>query len=80
MIATHMTEEIKAQIIDADSLKRTITRLAHEIVERNRGLENLVILGIRTRGVPIAKRIIERIQEIENITTFPSILNPISVV
>ena len=62
-----MTEKIKAHIIDADSLKRTITRLGHEIVERNRGLENLVILGIRTRGVPIAKRIIEIIEEIENI-------------
>lgn len=62
-----MTEKIKAHIIDADSLKRTITRLGHEIVERNRGLENLIILGIRTRGVPIAKRIIEIIEEIENI-------------
>jgi pyrimidine operon attenuation protein/uracil phosphoribosyltransferase len=61
-----MTERIKARIIDADSLKRTVTRLAHEIVERHPGVENLVILGIRTRGVYIAKRIIDRIAEIEN--------------
>ncbi|MFQ5824498.1 MAG: bifunctional pyr operon transcriptional regulator/uracil phosphoribosyltransferase PyrR [bacterium] len=61
-----MTEKVKAQIIDPESLDRTITRLAHEIIERNRGVENLVILGIRTRGVPIAERIIEKIYGIEH--------------
>jgi pyrimidine operon attenuation protein/uracil phosphoribosyltransferase len=61
-----MAEKVKAQIINAEGLNRTITRLAHEIVERNRGVENLVVLGVRTRGVPIAERIIEKIYEIEH--------------
>lgn len=54
------------QIIDAEGLSRTLTRLAHEIVERNRGVDNLAILGIRTRGVPLANRIIDKIYEIEH--------------
>ncbi|RMD87131.1 MAG: bifunctional pyr operon transcriptional regulator/uracil phosphoribosyltransferase PyrR [Calditrichaeota bacterium] len=60
-----MNKKVKAQISDAEGLKRTITRLAHEILERNRGADNLVFLGIRTRGVPIAQRIINKIYEIE---------------
>ncbi len=46
-------------------MKRTITRLAHEIVERNKGTANLALVGIRTRGVPLAHRIAERIEEAE---------------
>lgn len=44
-------------VIDADRMSRALTRMAHEIVERNRGTEDLAVIGIRTRGVPIAKRI-----------------------
>jgi pyrimidine operon attenuation protein/uracil phosphoribosyltransferase len=62
----HMAEKIRQQIMDAEGLNRTIARLAHEIVERNRGTENLAILGIRTRGVSIAERIISKIHTIEN--------------
>lgn len=61
-----MSDTNQSQLIDADGLNRTITRLAHEIVERNRGADNLAVLGVRTRGVPIAKRIIAKIKEIEN--------------
>ena len=43
----------KAEIVDADGLRRIITRIAHEIVERNKGIEDLVLVGIRRRGVPI---------------------------
>jgi pyrimidine operon attenuation protein/uracil phosphoribosyltransferase len=43
---------------------RTLTRIAHEILERNRGVEELALVGIRTRGVPIAKRLAKAIQEI----------------
>jgi pyrimidine operon attenuation protein/uracil phosphoribosyltransferase len=60
-----MGERIKAEIVDAEGLNRTITRLAHEIVERNRGTEDLVLVGIRTRGVPLAERINQKIEEIE---------------
>ncbi|MFQ5706873.1 MAG: bifunctional pyr operon transcriptional regulator/uracil phosphoribosyltransferase PyrR [bacterium] len=62
-----MSNKVLEQIIDEEDLNRTITRLAHEIVERNRGVENLLLLGIRTRGVPLAKRIIDKIEEIEKI-------------
>jgi len=60
-----MERKVKAKIIDDVGLKRTITRLAHEILERNRGAENLVIVGIRTRGVYLAQRIIDEIAKIE---------------
>ena len=55
----------KAQIVDADGLRRIVTRIAHEIVERNKGVSELVLVGIRRRGVPIANRIAEKIKEFE---------------
>ncbi len=58
--------KIKAKIIDEQGLQRTITRLAHEILEKNKGSENIVILGMRTRGEFIAKRIHDKIMEIDN--------------
>ena len=56
---------IKAKIIDEEGLKRTITRLSHEIIERNKGTQNIVLVGMRTRGEFIAKRIHEKIREID---------------
>jgi pyrimidine operon attenuation protein/uracil phosphoribosyltransferase len=50
--------------MDADRMGRTLTRIAHEIVERNRGLEELALVGIRTRGVPIARRLAQALKEI----------------
>ena len=50
--------------LDADRMGRTLTRIAHEILERNRGVEELALVGIRTRGVPIAKRLAKAIHEI----------------
>lgn len=58
-------EQVKARIMDAADVKRSINRLAHEIVERNHGCNNLGIVGIRTRGVYVAQRIFEAIQKIE---------------
>ncbi len=55
----------KAEIVDADGLRRIITRIAHEIVERNKGVDEIVLVGIRRRGVPIAHRIAEKIKEFE---------------
>jgi len=57
--------EIKAQVIDGEGLNRTITRLAHEIIERNKGTENIVLMGMRTRGEFLANRIREKIGEID---------------
>ena len=58
--------QVKAKIIDEQGLNRTVTRLAHEILERNKGTEKLVLVGMRTRGEFLAKRIHEKIKEIEN--------------
>ncbi len=57
--------KIKAEIIDAKGLERTITRLSHEILERNKGSENIILIGMRTRGEFIAKRIQNKIKEID---------------
>jgi pyrimidine operon attenuation protein/uracil phosphoribosyltransferase len=58
-------EKIKSEIMDAKGLDRTLSRLAHEIVERNRGTENIAVVGIRTRGVSLAERLIAKMSEIE---------------
>jgi pyrimidine operon attenuation protein/uracil phosphoribosyltransferase len=60
--------KLKAVIIDDTGMERTITRLAHEILERNKGAGNIVIVGIRTRGEFIARRIAARIEKVEGVT------------
>ncbi|MDZ7799910.1 MAG: bifunctional pyr operon transcriptional regulator/uracil phosphoribosyltransferase PyrR [Trueperaceae bacterium] len=55
----------KATLLDATELDRALTRIAHEIVERNRGAANLALIGIHTRGVPIAERLAARIASFE---------------
>jgi pyrimidine operon attenuation protein/uracil phosphoribosyltransferase len=51
-------------VMDADRMGRSLARIAHEIIERNRGLDDLALVGIRTRGVPIAKRLARHLFEI----------------
>lgn len=60
--------KLKAQIIDEIGMERTVTRLSHEILERNKGAGNIVIVGIRTRGEFIAQRIARMIERVENVT------------
>ncbi|MCL4514530.1 MAG: bifunctional pyr operon transcriptional regulator/uracil phosphoribosyltransferase PyrR [Firmicutes bacterium] len=60
----------KIQIMDAEAMRRALTRIAHEIIERNKGVEKVCLVGIRTRGVPLANRLAERIREIEG-TSLP---------
>jgi pyrimidine operon attenuation protein / uracil phosphoribosyltransferase len=55
----------KSQIMDDAGISRTLKRIAHEIIEQNKGLENIYLVGIRIRGVPIAKRLAEYLHEIE---------------
>jgi pyrimidine operon attenuation protein/uracil phosphoribosyltransferase len=55
----------KAQILDAEGIRRALTRMAHEIVETNKGVDNLALIGIRRRGVPIAARLADLISRIE---------------
>ena len=56
---------INKVIMTADDVRRALTRMAHEIVERNHGTDGLVLVGLRTRGVPLAQRIAARILEFE---------------
>jgi len=58
---------IKAKILDSEALLRIITRMSHEIIEKNKGTDNLVIMGLRTRGEYLATRIHEKILSIENV-------------
>jgi pyrimidine operon attenuation protein/uracil phosphoribosyltransferase len=51
-------------VMDADRIGRTLTRIAHEIVERNKGTDDLALVGVRTRGVPIARRLARTLREI----------------
>ena len=55
-----------AVVMDGDRMGRTLTRIAHEILERNRGVEELALVGIRRRGVPLAKRIAAIIKDINH--------------
>ena len=57
----------KTSIMDADGIRRALIRIAHEITEKNKGVKNVALVGIRTRGVPLAARIAEEIQKIENV-------------
>jgi pyrimidine operon attenuation protein/uracil phosphoribosyltransferase len=52
------------QVMDADRMSRALTRIAHEILERNRGLQEIALVGIRRRGVPLARRIARALHDI----------------
>ncbi len=60
-----MSVKKKAIVMDADRIRRAVTRITHEILERNKETGSLGIVGIRTRGVPLAKRICRKAKEIE---------------
>lgn len=62
-----MKEKIKAKVMDSRKIKRAIHRMTTEIIERNRNLKNVVIVGIRTRGIYLGKRISSLIKELEKI-------------
>ncbi|MDI7250272.1 MAG: phosphoribosyltransferase family protein, partial [Bacillota bacterium] len=51
--------------MDEEAMRRAITRIAHEILEKNKGIEGLVLVGIRRRGVPLAERLAAQIEAIE---------------
>jgi pyrimidine operon attenuation protein/uracil phosphoribosyltransferase len=55
------------QVMDADEMRRAITRIAHEILEKNRGAENLGLIGILRRGAPLAERLAAVIEQIEGV-------------
>ena len=55
----------KAQLMDEKAMARAITRISHVIIEKNKGIEDLVLVGVKTRGIPLAKRVQLKIEEIE---------------
>ncbi|HLQ73945.1 MAG TPA: bifunctional pyr operon transcriptional regulator/uracil phosphoribosyltransferase PyrR [Bacillota bacterium] len=57
----------KTVLLDHSAINRALTRIAHEILERNKGGEDLVLIGIKTRGVPLTKRLQEKIKDIEEV-------------
>lgn len=58
---------LKANLLDEKAIKRSLIRISHEIIEKNKGVENIVLVGIKRRGYPIANRIAENIKNIEGL-------------
>ncbi|TBL78354.1 bifunctional pyr operon transcriptional regulator/uracil phosphoribosyltransferase PyrR [Paenibacillus thalictri] len=54
-------------IMDETAIRRALTRIAHEILEKNKGVDNCMLIGIRTRGIYLARRVAQRIHEIESV-------------
>jgi pyrimidine operon attenuation protein / uracil phosphoribosyltransferase len=70
-----MQTKIKARVMDADDIRRAVTRIAHEILERNGGTDSLAIIGIQTRGAFLARRVAGVIDEIEDVSVPVGILD-----
>ena len=62
-----MTVIDKKVIMDAQAIQRAMKRIAHEIIERNKGVEDVILIGIRSRGVPLSERIADEIKKIEGV-------------
>lgn len=71
-----MSKFVKKNVImDADAIRRAVVRISHEIIEKNKGVEDVVLLGIRSRGVPLAERLADAIGKIENVKVPVGILD-----
>ena len=57
----------KKEVVDAVTMKRALTRISYEIIERNKGIQDIVLVGIQTRGIYIAQRLAERLKQLEDI-------------
>ena len=60
-----MPEASQKRLLAADDIRRAVARLAHEVLEHNEGVDSLVLVGLRTRGIPLARRLQQRIREFE---------------
>lgn len=65
----------KAVIMDENAMKRAVARISYEIIERNKGAENLCVIGIMSGGVHIAKRIADKLSELENTDVLSGVLD-----
>ncbi|MCE9654768.1 bifunctional pyr operon transcriptional regulator/uracil phosphoribosyltransferase PyrR [Clostridium celatum] len=59
--------KLKANLLDENAIRRSLIRISHEIIEKNKGVEDIVLVGIKRRGYPLAKRIAENIEKIEGV-------------
>ncbi|MFG5432564.1 bifunctional pyr operon transcriptional regulator/uracil phosphoribosyltransferase PyrR [Enterococcus faecalis] len=57
----------KKEVVDVVTMKRALTRISYEIIERNKGIQDIVLVGIKTRGIYIAQRLAERLKQLEDI-------------
>ena len=62
-----MNNRESTEVLDEQGIERSLTRIAHEIVERNKGAENVILIGIRSRGIHLARRLASRVKEIEGV-------------
>ena len=62
-----MSTHLKARVLDADAIRRAVIHIAHEIVERNHGVDNVCLVGLRTRGAHLAERLAAAIEQIERL-------------
>ena len=58
--------EEKNVLLDEAAMARTLTRIAHEIIERNKGIDNIILVGVKSRGIPLAYRLAQKINDIDN--------------
>jgi pyrimidine operon attenuation protein/uracil phosphoribosyltransferase len=68
LVPTDLGSDVAAVIMSEDDMRRALTRMSHEVVERNAGAEDLILVGIRTRGLPLARRVAEQISQLERLT------------
>ena len=69
--------QFKADIMDERAMERAVTRIAHEIIERNKGTQDLVFLGVKRRGVPLARRMARMVSQIEQCEALPVGVAPV---
>ncbi|KRM98698.1 bifunctional pyrimidine regulatory protein PyrR uracil phosphoribosyltransferase [Loigolactobacillus rennini DSM 20253] len=60
--------KLEKEVVDGVTMKRALTRITYEIIERNKGLDDIVLVGIKTRGIYLAQRIAKRMQQLEDLT------------
>jgi pyrimidine operon attenuation protein/uracil phosphoribosyltransferase len=61
----------RTRIMDADAVRRAVTRIAHEVIERNAGLDDVVVVGLQTGGVPLARQLADELERIEGVEGVP---------
>ena len=69
------TTHVKSIVMDAEGIERSLTRIAHQVLEKNKGAENIAVVGIVTRGDLLASRLATKIEEIEGVQSVDFVIN-----